>query len=166
MTFVSELAIYPGSFDPITFGHLSVLARAANVFSRVELVIVHNPSKTPAFSLNERVELAEKSLIEINAPENIIVSSLEDGLLVDFAKNRGASAIIKGFRTANDVEYELPMAQVNRDLSGIETVFLASEACYGFVSSSLVREVATLGGDVSGYVTKAVAMALSELGAK
>lgn len=159
---MSQLAIYPGSFDPITLGHLSVLTRAAKVFSKVELVVVQNPSKSATFSLQERIDLAQASLKEIPAPANISVSALDSGLLVDHAKKLGATAIIKGFRTANDVEYELPMAQVNRDLSGIETVFLASEAGFGFVSSSLVREVASLGGDVSGYVTKAVASALAK----
>ena len=163
---MSQLAIYPGSFDPITLGHLSVLTRAAKVFAKVELLVVHNPSKSATFSLQERIDLARASLKELSAPANISVSALEYGLLVDHAKKLGAAAIIKGFRTANDVEYELPMAQVNRDLSGIETVFLASEAGYGFVSSSLVREVASLGGDVSGYVTNAVASALAARGGK
>jgi pantetheine-phosphate adenylyltransferase len=157
---VTQLAIYPGSFDPITFGHLSVLQRAAQVFESVELLIVHNPSKKPTFSLSQRVELAKASLAEFGTPSNIKVSTLESGLLVEHAQDLGAKAIIKGFRTASDIEYELPMSQVNRDLSGIETVFLAAEAGFGFVSSSLVREVASLGGDVSGYVTQAVAKAL------
>ena len=157
---MTQLAIYPGSFDPITLGHLSVLQRAAKVFESVELLIVHNPSKKPTFSLSQRVELAKASLAEVGAPSNIKVSTLGSGLLVEHAQALGAKAIIKGFRTASDIEYELPMSQVNRDLSGIETVFLAAEAGFGFVSSSLVREVASLGGDVSGYVTQAVAKAL------
>lgn len=160
---MTQLAIYPGSFDPITLGHLSVLKRAAKVFESVELLIVHNPSKNPSFSLAQRVKLAKASLAEVGAPENIKVSTLESGLLVEYAQGLGAKAIIKGFRTASDIEYELPMSQVNRDLSGIETVFLAAEAGFGFVSSSLVREVASLGGDVSKYVTAAVAQALSEV---
>lgn len=160
---MTQLAIYPGSFDPITLGHLSVLQRAAKVFESVELLIVHNPSKMPTFSLSQRVELAEASLAEVGAPSNIKVSTLESGLLVEHAQGLGAKAIIKGFRTASDIEYELPMSQVNRDLSGLETVFLAAEAGFGFVSSSLVREVASLGGDVSKYVTAAVAQALSEV---
>lgn len=160
---MTQLAIYPGSFDPITLGHLSVLKRAARVFESVELLIVHNPSKNPTFSLAQRVELAQTSLIEVGAPSNIKVSTLESGLLVEHAQRLGAKAIIKGFRTASDIEYELPMSQVNRDLSGIETVFLAAEAGFGFVSSSLVREVASLGGDVSKYVTEAVAKALQEV---
>jgi pantetheine-phosphate adenylyltransferase len=143
-------------------GHLSVLQRAAKVFESIELLIVHNPSKKPTFSLAQRVELARVSLAEVGAASNIKVSTVDSGLLVEHAKKLGASALIKGFRTASDIEYELPMAQVNRDLSGIETVFLAPDAGFGFVSSSLVREVASLGGDVSKYVTPSVALALKE----
>ena len=110
---MTQLAIYPGSFDPITLGHLSVLQRAAKVFESVELLIVHNPSKKPTFSLSERVALAKASLAEAGAPSNIKVSTLESGLLVEHAQAFGAKAIIKGFRTASDIEYELPMSQVN-----------------------------------------------------
>ena len=159
---MSELAIYPGSFDPITLGHLSVLQRAARVFPKVQLLIVHNPAKQSVFSIEQRAGLAAGALAEVSAPSNIEVATLSEGLLVEHAKRQGATALIKGFRTASDIEYELPMAQVNRDLTGIETIFLASEAGFGFVSSSLVREVASLGGDVSNYVTPAVALALSE----
>ena len=163
---VTQLAIYPGSFDPITLGHLSVLKRAASVFSNVEIIVVHNPGKSTIFSTAERVELVKKVLLETNSPKNISVSSLESGLLVTRAKELGAKAIVKGFRTASDVEYELPMSQVNRDLSGIETVFFASEPGFGFVSSSLVKQVIELGGDVSGYVTESVATALANKVAK
>lgn len=159
---MTQLAIYPGSFDPITLGHLSVLRRASFVFDQIQLVIVHNPAKTPSFSLEERVALAKESLAELAGITNISVSTLEHGLLAEHAVQLGAKAIIKGFRTASDVEYELPMSQVNRDLSGIETIFFAAEAGFGFVSSSLVRQVSELGGDVSGYVTKPVALALEK----
>lgn len=115
------------------------------------------------FSVSERIELARASVAELGITGSVEVVGLESGLLVDFARELGAKAILKGFRTANDVEYELPMAQVNRDLSGIETVFLASEPGYGFVSSSLVKEVSSLGGDVSHYVSKSVANALEAL---
>lgn len=159
---MTQLAIYPGSFDPITLGHLSVLRRASVVFERVELVIVHNPSKIPTFSLEERFLLAQESIAELPGVTNVSISTLEDGLLAKHAVQLGAKAIIKGFRTASDVEYELPMSQVNRDLSGIETVFFAAEAGFGFVSSSLVRQVNSLGGDISGYVTKSVARAFEK----
>lgn len=159
---MSQLAIYPGSFDPITLGHLSVLRRASFVFERVQLVIVHNPLKTPIFSLEERVLLAQESLSELPEVKNISISTLERGLLAERAVELGAKAIIKGFRTSSDVEYELPMSQVNRDLSGIETVFFAAEAGFGFVSSSLVRQVHSLGGDISKYVTSSVAKAFEQ----
>lgn len=159
---MTQLAIYPGSFDPITLGHLSVLRRASFVFERVQLVIVHNPLKTPIFSLEERVLLAQESLSELPEVKNISISTLERGLLAERAVELGAKAIIKGFRTSSDVEYELPMSQVNRDLSGIETVFFAAEAGFGFVSSSLVRQVHSLGGDISKYVTSSVAKAFEQ----
>jgi len=159
---VTQLAIYPGSFDPITLGHLSVLRRASFVFEQVQLVIVHNPSKTPTFSLEQRVQLAKESLAELPEVKNVTISTLDSGLLASYAVKLGAKAIIKGFRTASDVEYELPMSQVNRDLSGIETVFFAAEAGFGFVSSSLVRQVNSLGGDISKYVTSSVAKAFEE----
>ncbi|MEY3561193.1 MAG: pantetheine-phosphate adenylyltransferase [Actinomycetota bacterium] len=155
---VKTIAIYPGSFDPVTLGHLSVLNRAAGLFSEIHVVVVHNPNKKATFSLTERVELFRGS---VELP-GVKFSALEDGLLVEYAKSLGACAIVKGFRTAADIEYELPMAQVNRDLSGLETVFIPAEPGFGYVSSSLVKEVAGLGGDVSGYLTKDVARALIE----
>ena len=163
---MTQLAIYPGSFDPITLGHLSVLRRAASVFEAIEVLVVHNPSKAPVFTLEERVSLIEESITEMGIPGRISVSSLAQGLLASHALERGARAIVKGFRTSTDIEYELPMAQVNRDLSGIETVFFASEPGFGFVSSSLVRQVGELGGELSKYVTSSVANALSARGSK
>lgn len=139
-----------------------MLRRASFVFERVQLVIVHNPLKTPIFSLEERVLLAQESLSELPEVKNISISTLERGLLAKHAVELGAKAIIKGFRTSSDVEYELPMSQVNRDLSGIETVFFAAEAGFGFVSSSLVRQVHSLGGDISKYVTSSVAKAFEQ----
>ena len=154
------VAIYPGSFDPVTLGHLSVLARAAQLFDELHVLVVHNPDKSAKFSAPEREALIRESLAELGIAGAVSVSSVESGLIVDAAKRLQASAIVKGFRTAGDIEYEIPMAQVNRDLSGIETVFLPSEPGYGYVSSSLVKQVAALGGDVSSYVTKTVLRAL------
>ena len=156
---MSNLAIYPGSFDPITFGHLSVLRRAVKVFDSVNLVVVHNPKKQALLTADQRVELINLVLQSENL-SSVEVSKLESGLLVEFAQKTGAKAILKGFRSGVDIDYELPMAQVNRDLTGIETVFLPSEPPFGHVSSSLVKEVASLGGDVSGYVPVAVAEVL------
>jgi pantetheine-phosphate adenylyltransferase len=155
------VAIYPGSFDPVTLGHLSVLARAAQLFDELHVLVVHNPDKNAKFSTPEREALIRESIAELGIFGAVSVSSVESGLMVDAAKRLQASAIVKGFRTAGDIEYEIPMAQVNRDLSGIETVFLPSEPGYGYVSSSLVKQVSGLGGDVSSYVTKTVLRALS-----
>lgn len=159
---MNSVAVYPGSFDPVTLGHLSVLGRAAKLFTLVEVLVVHNPNKKSTFSSDERVELIRSAMAELGLPSNISVSKLDSGLLVEHAQKLDAQALIKGFRTAADVEYEIPMAQVNRDLSGIETVFLPSEPGFGYVSSSLVREVASLGGDVDRYLTPSVAKALRE----
>ena len=155
---VKTKAIYPGSFDPITLGHLSVIQRAAKLFSELEVVVVHNPNKASLFTISEREALIRESIPAL--PDNVTVTGVGSGLLVDFAKQTGAQAIIKGFRTASDIEYEIPMAQVNRDLSGMETLFLAAEPGLGYVSSSLVKEVAQLGGDVSGYLSENVRLAL------
>lgn len=157
---MNSIAVYPGSFDPVTLGHLSVLARAANLFGEIHVLVVHNPDKKTSFTIAEREAMLRDAMEELGIAGNLVVSSLSSGLLVDKARELGAGAIIKGFRTSGDIEYEMPMAQVNRDLSGIETVFLPSEPGFGYVSSSLVRQVASLGGDVSKYVTPKVASAL------
>ena len=156
---MNSVAIYPGSFDPVTLGHQSVLERGAKAFSKLHVVVVHNPNKTALFSIAERVELLKQTTQHL---ANVEVSALENGLLVEYAKSLQANVILKGFRTAGDIEYELPMAQVNRDLSGLETLFMPAEPSHGYVSSSLVKEVAKLGGDVSGYLSEAVAKRLIE----
>lgn len=158
-----SIAVYPGSFDPITLGHLDIAARAANLFDEVHVLVVHNPSKAPRFSSEERVELIRTSLAElkITGPAKISVDTLDGGLLVNYCKMVGATALVKGFRTSVDLDYELPMAQVNRDLAGVETVFIPADPIHGHVSSSLVKQVADLGGEVSKYVTQATANALA-----
>jgi len=157
---MASIAVYPGSFDPITFGHIDIAARAAKLFDRVHVLVVHNPSKDPRFTAAERVELVKAALADVKG--NFDVNSLESGLLVDYCKMVHARALVKGIRTTVDIDYELPMAQVNRDLSGIETILIPADPMHGFVSSSLVRQVATLGGDVSKYVPAVVAAALSK----
>jgi pantetheine-phosphate adenylyltransferase len=152
------IAVYPGSFDPITFGHIDIATRAAKLFETVHVLVVHNPGKNPKLSLDKRVELVKAVLA--NQPGNFVVSSLASGLLVDYCKEVKAEALVKGIRTNVDIDYELPMAQVNRDLSGIETVFLPADPAHGFVSSSLVKQVASLGGDISKYVPAEVVEAL------
>ncbi len=153
------IAVYPGSFDPFTFGHIDIATRAAKMFETVHIVVVHNPAKNPRLTTAQRVELISEIL---NAkPGNYVVSSLESGLLVDYCKDLGADALVKGVRTNVDLDYELPMAQVNRDLSGIETIFIPADPTHGFVSSSLVKQVFDLGGDISKYVPIEVVKALS-----
>ena len=158
---MAKLAVYPGSFDPITLGHVDIIARAASLFDELEVLVVHNPDKAPRFTTAERVQLIKDSLSEalVNA-SNIKVTELSSGLLVDHMRLVGAKVLLKGFRNNVDLDYELPMAKVNRDLSGIETVFIAADPQYGLVASSLVRQVAELGGPVENYVSKAVAKAL------
>ncbi|MFZ9744957.1 MAG: pantetheine-phosphate adenylyltransferase [Aquiluna sp.] len=155
------IAIYPGSFDPVTLGHLSVIRRAQNLESQLIVLVVHNPNKKSLFTPAERVTLIEKSLDELGLG-SITVKTLDSGLLADEAKRLGARVIIKGLRTAADLDYELQFASMNRDLSGVETVFLPTEPAFSQTSSSLIREVSQLGGDVSKHVTKAVQQALQE----
>ncbi len=157
---MASIAVYPGSFDPITFGHVDIAARAAKLFDRVHVLVVHNPNKDPRFTAAERVELVKAALADVKG--NFDVNSLESGLLVDYCKMVHARALVKGIRTTVDIDYELPMAQVNRDLSGIETILIPADPMHGFISSSLVRQVATLGGDVSKYVPAVVAAALTK----
>ena len=162
-----KIAVYPGSFDPITFGHLDIAARAASLFDELHIVVVHNPSKTPYFTSEERVKLIEASFNEaarfgkaFPSTAKVVVSTMDSGLLVDYCKKVGANVLIKGVRNNADLEYELPMARVNRDLAGVETVFLPADPSQGFVSSSLVKQVAELGGTVDKYVPSAVVKAL------
>ncbi len=153
---MSKLAVYPGSFDPITIGHLDIVERALEVFEQIQVVVVHNPGKQPFFTLAERVQMVTDALIERNLLGRVTVSSLESGLLTEYASSLGAKVLIKGFRTGVDIEYELPMARVNRDLTGIETVFLPSDPANTHISSSLVKQVAALGGEIVKYVPASV----------
>ena len=153
---MSKLAVYPGAFDPFTLGHLDVARRAATIFDTVLVAVVHNPSKTPAFSAAERQELIRQVLAEEKLT-NVHVKLLGQGLLTDFCKLVGGTVIVKGLRNGSDVSSELPQAFVNRDLSGIETLYLPSDPALSFISSTLVRQVAELGGDIENYVPKAVA---------
>jgi pantetheine-phosphate adenylyltransferase len=154
------IAVYPGSFDPFTYGHLDIATRAAKMFDTVHIVVVHNPAKNPRLTTTQRVELITEILK--GKPGKFVVSSLDTGLLVDYCKDLGADALVKGVRTNVDLDYELPMAQVNRDLSGIETIFIPADPTHGFVSSSLVKQVFDLGGDISKYVPAEVVKALSK----
>ncbi|MCB1272808.1 MAG: pantetheine-phosphate adenylyltransferase [Leucobacter sp.] len=155
---MSSIAVVPGSFDPVTLGHLDVIRRAATIFDEVHVLVVHNPDKNAMLPIAERVGLLQKSIAEDPAiTGNIIVASWSVGLLVDYCTEVGASVLVKGIRSQIDVAYETPMVLMNRSLANVETVFLLPEPAHAHVSSSLVRQVAALGGDVSEYVPPAVA---------
>ena len=159
---MSRIAVVPGSFDPVTLGHIDVIGRAAGLFDEIHVLVVHNPGKSALLPIAQRVSLLEQSIVEANLPSNISVTSWSVGLLVDYCTEVGASVIVKGIRGQVDVAYETPMAIVNRNLAKVETVFLLTSPENAYVSSSLVRQVASLGGDVSPYVPKAVAAFLQK----
>jgi pantetheine-phosphate adenylyltransferase len=154
---VHRIAVIPGSFDPVTLGHLDVIERAAGLWDQVHVVVVHNPGKEAMLPIAERVSLLERSIADAGFAGDIVVASWSMGLLVDYCTDVGAQVLVKGIRSQVDVAYETPMAIVNRTLAGVETVFLLPDPAHGHVSSSLVRQVAALGGDVSPYVPAAVA---------
>lgn len=146
-------SIYPGTFDPITRGHMDLVQRATRLFDRVIVAIAASPGKAPVFSLDERMRLAKKVLTGV---ERVEILPLE-GLLVDFASAHGARAIIRGLRAVSDFDYEFQLAGMNRKLDPtIETLFLTPAEQYSYISSSLVREIASLGGDVSEFVDDSV----------
>ncbi|WP_243057251.1 pantetheine-phosphate adenylyltransferase [Nocardioides sp. SR21] len=145
-------AVCPGSFDPVTHGHIDIVGRAAKLFDEVVVAVGVNASKNRLFTAEERIEMLREACAGM---ANVTVSSFS-GLIVDFCREIDAQAIVKGLRGGNDYEYELPMAQMNSHLTGVETVFVPTTAALGYVSSSLVKEVATFGGDVTGLVPDAV----------
>jgi pantetheine-phosphate adenylyltransferase len=146
-------AVCPGSFDPIHNGHLEVIARAAGLFDEVIVAISTNYAKKYMFSLEDRLEMARETLALL---KGIVVEPVGEGLLAEYCRQRGVSAIVKGLRSSSDFDYELPMATMNRQLSGVETVFLPAEASYVHLSSTLIKEVSALGGRVSDYVPRSV----------
>jgi pantetheine-phosphate adenylyltransferase len=154
-----RIALYPGSFDPLTIGHLDILSRARRLADKVIVAILENDAKTPLFSVAERIEMIRETVHDDPATQ---VRSFS-GLLVDFARESGATLIVRGLRAISDYEYELQMALMNRRLaSSIETVFLMAKEEYSYVSSRLVKEVARLGGDVSGLVPESVRRRLGD----
>lgn len=159
---MSTVAVVPGSFDPVTLGHLDVIERAARLFDEVHVVVVHNPSKSALLPIAQRVTLLEQAIAQAGIAGNIVVTSWSVGLLVDYCTDVGATVLVKGIRSQMDLGYETPMAIVNRNLAGIDTVFLLPDPANAHVSSSLVRQVASLGGDVSPYVPSAVAEYLAK----
>jgi pantetheine-phosphate adenylyltransferase len=150
-------AIYPGTFDPITNGHMDLVVRASRIFERVIVAVAENKNKTPLFSSQERLALAREALAGVSGIEVISF----DGLLVDCAQKQGAKVILRGLRAVSDFEFEFQMAGMNRHLcSELETLFLTPAEKYAFISSSVIREIAKLGGDVSAFVSDGVRLAL------
>jgi pantetheine-phosphate adenylyltransferase len=155
---MSRVAVFPGSFDPMTNAHLDVARRAATLFDRLVVGVLNNPRKSPLFSVDERIAQIEEAVAEFGA--NVQVAGF-DGLTVEFARSHEAGFIVRGLRAVSDFEAELQMAHTNRKLQpGVDTVFLMSALDYGYLSSSLAKEVAQFGGDIEGMVPEPVAAAL------
>ncbi len=154
-----RIALIPGSFDPVHNGHLEVIERAARLFDEVVVAAIRNPQKSEAlFDLQERQDMLEESVTHL---ANVRIVSMST-LVVDVARDVGASAIVKGLRAVSDFENELQMAQMNKQLSGVETLFIPTSSAHSFIASRLLREVARLGGDVNAFVPKVVALRLQE----
>lgn len=154
-----RIGIYPGSFDPITYGHIDIIERATNLADKIIVAVLNNDDKKSLFSVGDRMDMIRDSVKQF---DNVEVESF-DGLLVDYAKQKNAKMIIRGLRAVTDFEYELQMAQTNRELYGnIDTVFLLTNLKYSYLSSSIVKQVATYGGDISKFVTPYVAEKLNK----
>lgn len=153
-------AIYPGTFDPMTYGHLDIIKRSANIFDEVVVSVLNNKGKTPLFSVNERVNILKEATKDI---PNVKVESFE-GLLTDYCIEKGIYVIVRGLRAVTDFEYELQMSQMNRKLSNhkIDTVFFNTTLKYSYLSSSSVKEIAQFGGDLKAFVPEFVADLLKE----
>lgn len=150
---MSKTVICPGSFDPVTLGHVDIITRASKMFDKVIVAVLVNSSKTPSFSIEERIELLKESTDGI---ENVEVVSF-NGLLAEYCRERRVDAIVKGLRAVTDFEYEFQMALTNKKLNPmLETIFLTADADSMYLSSSMVREVASMGGDISNFVPKCV----------
>ena len=148
-----KIALYPGTFDPVTLGHLDIIRRAAGVCDKLVIGVLPNSAKRPWFSVEERIELIKKVTSDL---DNVEVESF-DGLTVDFGKKIGASVIVRGLRAITDFEYELQIAQINHRLNpDIDTIFFTTSVEYSYVSSSIAKEVASYGGDVSGLVPREI----------
>jgi len=148
-----RICIYPGSFDPITNGHLDIIERASKLFDKLIVAVTVNPNKNPAFSLEEREELIRECVKDYY---NVEVDSFE-GLLIDYVNAKGACAVVKGLRVVNDFEYEFQMALLNKTLSpNVETIFLMTNSEYSYISSSMIKEIAKLGADIKDFVPKQI----------
>lgn len=150
-------AVYPGSFDPVTYGHLDIIKRASEKVEHLVVAVLNNSAKKNTFSLEERIELLKEVTKDIN---NVEIDSFQ-GLLTDYTKKKKCTSVIRGLRVVSDYEYEMQMALVNKKLNDeIETFFMASSAKYGYLSSSIVKEIVNLGGDISCFVPSVVEIAL------
>jgi pantetheine-phosphate adenylyltransferase len=158
-----SVAVYPGSFDPITNGHLDIVERSANVFDRVIIAVLANPRKTPLLPADDRMRIIREALADAGSPADRIEVASFDGLTIDFCHDRGATAIVRGLRAISDFETEMQLAHNNRVLApAVDTVFFMTSVANGYVSSSLVKEIALFGGDVSSMVPAAAATVLRE----
>lgn len=156
---MTTIAVYPGTFDPVTNGHIDLIERACRLFDKVIVAVAANPGKSPMFSQAERVELATRVVAHL---DNVEVSGF-DTLLVDYVQQRGAQVILRGLRAVSDFEYEFQLAGMNRRLAPkVETMFLTPAETYSYISSSLVKEIAKLGGDVTDFVHTEVMAALND----
>ena len=156
---MKKRAVYPGTFDPVTLGHIDIITRASRIVDELIVGVLNNNSKTPLFTPEERVEMIRESVAHI---PNVKVVAF-DGLLVDFAKQNKALFVIRGLRAVTDFEYEFQMAQANRIIDkDVDTVFLTTSNAYSYISSSTVRELASFGGDISKFVTKNVEKKVKE----
>ncbi len=148
-----KIAIYPGSFDPVTLGHLDVIERACSLFDRLIVVVMHNQTKTPMFTLEERQDFLHRITSHL---DNVEIDAFS-GLLADYANKRGACTIVKGLRAVSDFEYEFQMALANRKLNpNLDTAFLMTSAKYMYLSSSIVKDIAAHGGAISGFVSEEI----------
>ncbi len=149
----SKLCVYPGSFDPVTCGHINIIERASAMFAEVRVAVLDNPEKTKAFSVQERMDMLQTACAHLS---NVRVDSFS-GLLVEYMKQSGAGVVVRGLRSAGDFEVEFQMAQMNRQLyTAIDSIFLMTEPQYAHISSSMVRQVAAFGGDISAFVPAGV----------
>jgi pantetheine-phosphate adenylyltransferase len=154
-----QSAIYPGTFDPVTYGHIDLIKRAQEIFSEVVVAVAHNSHKKPLFSLKERVEMLKKATADLKGIEIVEF----DGLVVDYARKRKAKILIRGLRMLSDFEYEFQMALTNRKIAAdIETIFLMPQESYSYLSSRLLKEAASLGADLTSFVPDFVGKALKD----